>query len=170
MKRTRVIRRIVGVTAVLGMLVATSHTAGARPDGTDGSRRAEFTASSPVGVGGDFGCDPTDPTRCAGTFRNVRTLSGDFSGTTYQVGSAVRAPDGTYLGQALVQFTGSVAGCGSGTLLIEEAGVLDPATGHSWGTWTITSGHGTGDLTELSGTLAADTRLSETTTGKVRCT
>ena len=99
MKRTRVIRRIVGVTAVLGMLVATSHTAGARSDGTDGSRRAEFTASLPVAVGGDFGCDPTDPTRSAGTFRNVRTLSGDFSGTTYQVGSAVRAPDGTCLGK-----------------------------------------------------------------------
>ena len=85
-----------------------------RPDGGHRSRRIEFTSSTPTVVGRDFGCDPTDATRYAGTFRNVRTLTGDFSGTTYQVGAAAPLSDGTYLGLAVVQFTGTVGGCGSG--------------------------------------------------------
>jgi hypothetical protein len=66
-------------------------------------------------------------------------------------------------------FTGRVAGCGSGTLVIVETGYLDPATGATWGTWQITAGGGTGDLADVSGTLAGDTRVDDQTTGTIRC-
>ena len=159
-----------GVAGIPAALVATSHTALARPDGAPGSRHVEFVQSAPRPVGGDFGCDPTDATRCGGTFRNVRTLTGDLAGTTYQVGSAVLLPDQTYLGHAVTQFTGTVDGCGSGTFVIQEVGILDPATGDNWGTGEITAGHGTGDLAQLSGSLIADSRTGDTVTGTIRCT
>ena len=54
--------------------------------------------------------------------------------------------------------------------MIQESGILDPATGHSWGTWVITPGSGTGDLAALSGSATADTRISDRTTGTMRCT
>ena len=74
---------------VLIVLAVASPAAGARPDAGHGTRRVEFTQSPPVLVGGDFGCDPSDATRCVGTFRNQRTLSGDFTGTTHQSGAAM---------------------------------------------------------------------------------
>lgn len=161
--------RLAATAAALLLVAWGSQPVEAGDDGGHGTKHVRFTASDPALVGGDFGCDPTDPTRCAGTFRNVRTLSGDFTGTTYQVGSAVLLPDGTYQGAAVVQFTGTVDGCGSGTLVIVEAGRLDPATGNSWGTWEITAGQGTGDLAELSGSLSTDTRISDETAGTIRC-
>ena len=57
-------------------------------------------------------------------------------------GSAVLLSDGTYQGQGVAQFTGEVAGCGQGTLLMLEVGILDPATGTDAGTWTIVAGRG----------------------------
>ena len=129
----------------------------------------QVATSAPTLVGGDFGCDPTDPTRCAGTFRNTRTLSGDFTGTAYQVGTATLLPDGTYQGAGLVLFSGAVAGCGSGTLVIVESGRLDPATGAGRGTWQITAGEGTDDLANVSGALSVDTRIDDLTSGTIRC-
>ena len=154
---------------MLGLLVVASQPAIARSDGGHGIRDVQFTMTAPSLVGGDFGCDPTDSTRCAGTFRNVRTITGDFAGTTYQVGAAALLPDGTYLGQAVVQFTGTVEGCGSGTLMIQESGILDPVTGGARGTWVIMSGSGTGDLAQLSGSTTVDSRTSDTWTGTIRC-
>ena len=89
----RLTRRRALTTAAVGLLVVVvgQHPVGARPEGGEGVRHIEFTTSAPVLVGGDFGCDPTDAMRCAGTFRNVRTLTGDFAGTSYQVGAASHA-------------------------------------------------------------------------------
>ncbi len=49
-----------------------------------------------------------------------------------------------------------------------EAGVLDPATGGSEGTWTIVDGQGTGDLADTTGAGATDAATS-VTTGTIRC-
>ena len=143
--------------------------AGARIDGGHGTRRVELTVSAPVPVGGDFACDPADATRCAGTFRNERTLTGDFAGTAYQVGTATLLPDGTYQGAGIVVFTGTVDGCGFGTLVIVETGRLDPASGAAWGTWAIEQDEGSGDLADLTGTLSSDTRVGEGMEGTIRC-
>jgi hypothetical protein len=164
-------RRTRFLAVAIGALVTFSaepQFATARPPDGHGTRSVTFTTRGET-VGGDFGCDPTDPTRCAGTFRNVHTFAGDFVGTSYQVGSAVLLPDGIYHGQAVSTFTGTVAGCGSGTLVILETGLLDPSNGDSWGTWTIVRGEGTGELSELSGSGTADTRTSDPATGTVRC-
>jgi Protein of unknown function (DUF3224) len=75
--------------------------------------------------------------------------------------------DGTYQGQGVAQFTGTVDGCGSGTLIMFETGILDPATGEERGTWSVTAGQGTGDLAQLSGSGTSDPAAG--TTGSLRC-
>jgi hypothetical protein len=167
--RTRARRLPVAAVAALAVLASGSSPVGAGSDGGHGTRQVELTQSSPVLVGGDFGCDPTDPTRCGATFRNLRTLSGDFTGTAYQVGTAALLPDGIYQGVGLQLFTGTVDGCGTGTLTIVETGRLDPVTGATWGTWEITAGQGTGELTDVSGSLSGDSRVDDVLTGTLRC-
>ena len=157
--------RLVGLAAVLVLI--TSGTAAARPDGGHGTRRVHFTSTTQF-VGSASACDPTTPTRCAGTFQSVRTFGGDIQGTAYVVGSAVLLRDGTYQGQDVAQFTGTIEGCGRGTLLIIETGILDPATARERGTWTITAGQGTGDLARVSGSGTADTRAGGAA-GAIRC-
>jgi hypothetical protein len=160
--------RRLGVTTAALLLASGGQLASADPpDDGHGTRDVAFT-STLTPVGGDFACDPSDPTRCAGTFRAVRALSGDLVGTSYATGSAVLLADGTYKGQAVVQFTGTVAGCGQGTLLMLEEGVLDPAAGTSAGTWTIVDGRGTGDLASTSGGGEA-VASSPVATGRIRC-
>ena len=53
------------------------------------NRITSSSASTVQIVGGDFGCDPTSPARCAGTFRTIRTFTGDLEGTGDVTGSAV---------------------------------------------------------------------------------
>lgn len=165
-------RRLAATAAAVAVVAA---VAGAGPASADNVRSGRplsvtVTVGAPTPVGGDFGCDPTDPARCVGTFRNVRTFSGDFNGTAYQVGAAAILPDGTtYQGAGVVLFTGSVKRCGTGTMLIVETGRLDAGTGAGSGTWEITAGQGTGDLANVSGSLALDSHVGDAATGKLRC-
>jgi hypothetical protein len=148
------------------LMAGTPPTLADAPDGGHGTRHVEFASTVQL-VGVDSACDPTDPARCAGTYRNIRTFTGDLTGTAYVAGSAVLLGDGTYQGQDVAQFTGEVAGCGQGTLIMLEVGVLDPASGTDAGTWTIVAGRGTGDLAQTSG---AGTGGSATgATGTIRC-
>jgi hypothetical protein len=159
--------RRLGITAGTLLLVAGAPpTLADTPDGGHGVRQVAFDSTVQI-VGGDSACDPTDPVRCAGTFRAIRTVSGDLTGTAYAAGSAVLMSDGTYQGQSVVQFTGDVAGCGHGTLIMLEEGVLDPVTGAAPGTWTIVAGRGTGDLAATSGAGTGGTPAG--TTGTIRC-
>ena len=159
-------RRIASLVAVLVVLMAS--TAGAaRPDGGHGSRDIAFTSTTQI-VGLDTTCDPTVPTRCASSYRSIRTFSGDLSGTAYVVGSAVLLADGTYQGQDVAQFTGTISGCGSGTAIMIETGILDPVTGRARGTWTITAGQGTGNLSQVAGSGTDDTATGGAT-GTIRC-
>ena len=161
------VTRRLGITAgALLLVMGTQPTLADTPDGGHGSRHVEFDSTVQL-VGGDSGCDPTDPARCAGTYRIIRTFSGDLTGTAYVAGSAVLLSDGTYQGQGVAQFTGEVAGCGQGTLLMLEVGILDPATGTDAGTWTIVAGRGTGDLVATSGAGSGDSTTGST--GTIRC-
>jgi hypothetical protein len=119
-------------------------------------------------TGGTAPCDPTMPTRCVGTFENVITYSGGMSGTSYAVGAAARAPDGIYRGTAIEQFSGTIAGCGTGTVIIHQTGTLDPATGRAGGSWTIVAGAGSGDLAETTGG-SADAVVGEPGRAWIRC-
>ena len=80
-------------------------------------------------TGGTAPCDPTTPARCAGTFENVITYTGGITGTSFAVGAAALAPDGVYRAMAIEQFTGTIAGCGTGTVVIRQTGTLDPDDG-----------------------------------------
>jgi hypothetical protein len=155
MNASRRMRLIAGLVA--GLLILSASAAGAtRSDSGRGRRHVAFRSTTQI-VGGDSACDPTVATRCAATFRTIRTFTGDLSGTAYIVGSAVLLADGTYQGQDVSQFTGTINGCGSGTLIMIETGVLDPATANERGRWTIVAGQGTGDLSHVSGGGRADT-------------
>jgi hypothetical protein len=166
MNASRRVRRTAGLVA--GLLILLGSSAGAaRPDGGPGSRHVAFSTTTQF-VGFDSACDPTVPTRCAGTFRSIRTFTGDFSGTAYVVGSAVLLADGTYQGQDVSQFTGTINGCGGGTLLIIETGILEPASGTERGSWAIVAGQGTGDLSRVSGEGTADSSAGGAT-GTLRC-
>jgi Protein of unknown function (DUF3224) len=158
-------RRLVGLAAVV--IVLTASTAAARPTGGNGTRHVVFSSTSEI-VGFETACDPSEPTRCAGTFRSIRTYTGDLTGTAYVVGSAVLLADGTYQGQDVAQFSGTVEGCGGGTLILVDTGILDPATANEHGTWAIAAGQGTGALAHVSGTGTSDTRAGGAT-GTLRC-
>jgi hypothetical protein len=160
--------RRLGITTAALLLVTGSQATMAAPleAGHNRSRQVRFTTTFET-VGGDFGCDPTAPERCAGTFRTVRTYSGDLTGTAYVVGTAAPLVDGTYQGQDVAQFTGEVEHCGTGTLVMVETGTLDPATGETHGTWKIVAGQGTGDLADASGSGTADT--TGQAVGRIRC-
>jgi len=172
MTTSRRLRRIAGL--VVGLLVVLASSAGAaRMDSGPEHHHLAFGLGHFVAfntttqiVGGDSGCDPTVPTRCAGTFRTVRTYTGDFSGTAYLVGSAVVLSDGTYQGQDVAQFTGTVKGCGRGTLVILESGILDPVSAAEHGNWKVVAGQGTGDLAGMSGRGSARSTAGG---GWIRC-
>ena len=164
MKSTR-IRHLVGALTVAVFVMSTTVAARADGGGASDVRSVAFASTFRV-VGGQAPCDPTTPTRCVGTFETVRTYTGDFRGTSYVVGSAAKLPDGTYQGQDVAQFSGTIAGCGTGTVIMLEVGVLDPATGAQRGTWTIIAGQGTGDLARVNGSGASDDNQAS---GTLRC-
>jgi Protein of unknown function (DUF3224) len=158
-------RRLVSIVALTGFVMSSTAVARADSGAASAARQISFASTFRV-VGGHTPCDPTTPTRCVGTFETVRTYTGDFTGTSYIVGSAVKLPDGTYQGQDIALLSGTIADCGTGSLVIVEVGILDPATGGQRGTWTITAGQGTGDLARVSGSGTADGGKA---TGTVTC-
>ena len=157
-------RRTAGLVAGILVLSASS-AAAARSASGRGRRHVVFRTTAQV-LGFESSCDPTVTTRCAGTFRTIRTFTGDLTGTSYVVGSSVLLADGTYQGQDVAQFTGTINGCGTGTLIMIETGVLDPANASERGRWTIVGGQGTGDLSHVAG----EGRVEPSTgaTGKLR--
>ena len=165
MKSAHRSRHLLGVLTVAVFVTSTAAAARADGGGASGARPVAFGSTFRV-VGGHAPCDPTTPTRCVGTFETVRTYTGDFTGTSYVVGSAAKLPDGTYQGQDVAQFSGTIAGCGTGTVIMLEVGVLDPATGGQRGTWTIIAGQGTGDLARVAGSGTSDDNKAS---GTLRC-
>ncbi len=69
---------------------------------------------------------------------------------------------------AIELFTGSVDGCGDGTLVISQIGDLNPTTGRGTGSWTIAADAGTGDLAHASGG-SVNGSASNDTVAMIRC-
>jgi Protein of unknown function (DUF3224) len=160
-------RTIVALTATAITLALSATTADARPDPARQPHRLRYTTSAQL-VGGDVHCDPTTADRCIPSFQNVWTYDGDIRGTSFAAGTAALGPDGLYHGVAIELFTGSVEGCGDGTLVIRQIGTLDPATGTSEGSWTIVAGAGTGDLAGATGGSTSG-RTGEPARAVIRC-
>jgi len=143
------LRRLVVVT--LGTIALTLSTTTAGADGpAHRQHRLSYTVSEQRG-GGGVDCDPTTPSRCIFSFQVLWTYSGEMTGTSYSSGTASLGSDGLYHAVAIERFSGSVAGCGDGTLIIRQTGELDPTTGEFTGSWTIVADAGTGDLSHASG-------------------
>ena len=154
--------------ATLGTIALTFSTTAAAADGpSERQHRLSYTVSLEI-VGGGVHCDPTTPTRCIGSFQNVRTYAGGLTGTSYSAGTASLGSDGLYHGVAVELFTGSVDGCGSGTLVIQQIGALDPIGDRSAGSWTIAADAGTGDLAHASGG-SVNGSASDDTVAMIRC-
>jgi hypothetical protein len=80
-------------------------------------------------------------------------FGGDFAGTTLFTGKFISDPQGNIRGHATEEFTGTVAGVGSGTVLFQEEATVS-AAGVVHVDATIT--HGSGALAHLSGRLVFD--------------
>jgi|SRR5215213_3722160 hypothetical protein len=142
-------RRLAVVTLGTIALTLSASTAGADGAAPRQHRLSYTVSSQPVGGGVD--CDPTTPSRCIPSFQNVWTYTGGMTGTSYSSGTAALGSDGVYHAVAIERFSGSVNGCGEGTLIIRQTGELDPTTGEATGSWTIVADAGTGDLADASG-------------------
>jgi hypothetical protein len=159
-------RRLAVVT--LGTIALSLSTTTAGADGPAQSQhRLSYTASLQI-VGGGVECDPTTPSRCIGSFQNLRTYTGGMTGTSYSAGTASLGSDGLYHGVAIELFTGSVDGCGDGTLVIRQIGDLDPTTGGGTGSWTIAADAGTGELAHASGG-SVNGSASDESVAMIRC-
>jgi hypothetical protein len=79
------------------------------------------------------------------------TLGGDLNGTEIGYSIVTVAPNGAIVIQQSAVFTGTIRGCGTGTLAYTNHGTLQP--GDTTFTWVLTleSDTGTGDLTDMSG-------------------
>ena len=137
--------------ATLGTVALTLSTTTAEADSSAGSQHRLSYTMSLQAVGGGIDCDPTTPSRCIVSFQNVKTYTGGLTGTSYGSGTAALGSDGLYHAVVIERFSGSVSGCGEGTLIIRVADDFDPATGKAIGSWTIVADAGTGDLAHASG-------------------
>jgi hypothetical protein len=160
------LRRLAVVTVGTTALTLSTTTAGA--DGpARRQHRLSYTVSAQL-VGGGVDCDPTTPSRCIHSFRNVWTYTGEMTGTSYSSGTAALGSDGLYHAVAIERFNGSVNGCGDGTLIIRQTGELDPTTGEATGSWTIVADAGTGALAHASGG-SVNGRAGDEPVAMIRC-
>jgi len=101
------------------------------------------------------------------------TLVGDLTGTW--ISHSAGALFGTDFAAGSTDiYTGKVAGCGTGTMVIVGIGRGSTA-GKSSGTWEIFKGLGTGDLARVRGrgtsvvASSSHGNLAETLTGRITC-
>jgi hypothetical protein len=106
--------------------------------------------------------------------RTTTRVEGSFTGSTVSAGAGTPKKTGGYVGVAYQVFTGTVKGCGSGTLVWTEVTSSDDGTNVS-GAWTIRKGTGTAGLASASGggrftgKTDSDSSGTVTATGTVHC-
>ena len=160
----------IGLTVTAGLtVVATGAAAGS--DGHDqGWRHVSWTASGPPLSIGAPSCDATG--HCVYPWTESGTDAGDLQGDHVAAGGATADASGHSFGTTRISvFTGSVRGCGNGTMALSVGAVTHPdGTTSEW--WQVRDGFGVGDLATATGrgtgTLAAgstDVHYS----GSIRC-
>ncbi len=101
------------------------------------------------------------------------TVSGDLTGSTVSHSAGTLVGTEFAASDTLI-FTGTVAGCGTGTLVLLSLG-RGSTTGTTTSNWTIAEGFGTGDLVHVTGTgtttvpPASEGSTSATLTGRLTC-
>lgn len=162
--------RLVLATAALGVIAAGSLPAVARPP--SGGEEAALVASfhdpgAPGFTNPQLDCPDTSRGGCAFAFEGTTVETGDLSGSTRYHGLLY---PGDAVGHAFrwevdETFTGTVAGCGRGTVRWTGSGYGDVTSfdvpsqsARMWGTLTIVRGSGARGLRGLRGNLVLEAR------------
>lgn len=87
---------------------------------------------------------------CVIPFSLLGQSSGDLEGTAVQAGAAATLADGTIYANSTLVFTGSIEGCGTGTVAMRSTGLN--VDGETSGIVEIVDGSGTAGLAPVSGT------------------
>jgi hypothetical protein len=130
----------------------TTAPATSKTKGDDGGREVTFEApGAPIPTLLTSNCNPADADDCIlPTNFSPTEVTGDVWGTAFG-SAAVIARNGVYTGSSVVAFTGDVAGCGTGGLVMTTQGTTDPSTGETTGEWTFSEDGGTGELADVTG-------------------
>ena len=131
-----------------GIMFAQSVAAQASPD-SSGLHKLLWEYTQPPPVVSPPVCDATG--NCVVPYSIVTTDpgSGDIVGTSVLVGTGVQLPDGSLYGNSTIKFTGTIKGCGSGSLAMRSTGFN--RGGATSGEIVIVPGSGTGDLVGIEG-------------------
>lgn len=130
---------------VVGMALAVPGAAGAA-DQANRKLEAGYE-QQPPSVGAPI-C--SSPTACVVPFSLRGVSTGDVAGTYVQAGAGTRMADGSLYANSTLVFTGTVTGCGTGTVTMRSTGVN--RAGVTSGEIEIIEGSGTDGLASLTGT------------------
>jgi hypothetical protein len=110
--------------------------------------RWDYVQSAPIVS--DPVCD--DAGHCARPFAiaSAQASTGDVAGTGVQAGGGTLLPDGTIYANSVIVFSGTLGGCGTGSVVMRSTGFN--RAGVTSGDIEIVDGTGTGELTGISGT------------------
>jgi hypothetical protein len=131
---------------------------------------ATATEGAPPKVGEPI-CDSQQ--HCMIPLTLTGTYAGDLMGTSVANGAGVLVGS-KYAASDTLIYTGSVAGCGTGTMVIIGGGV-GSTDGSATSEWEIADGFGTGDLISVHGTgttttaTSSDGTLTATVTARITC-
>jgi Protein of unknown function (DUF3224) len=156
----RTTRLRLNALAALALLTPLASACSGSPDG-DAVAAGDTTTTTTVEEGralvmqyvqqpptvGSRVCSPE--ASCVIPFSLLGQASGDLEGTAVQAGAAATLPDGTLYANSTLVFTGSIAGCGTGTVAMRSTGLNEG--GETSGLVEIVDGSGTGDLAAVSG-------------------
>jgi Protein of unknown function (DUF3224) len=135
----------VAALAVAAVGVAGSaSTADAQPDPAVRRSTWEYNQSAAL-----LGAPVCSNGRCLIPFSLTGTIDGDGQGSFVQSGSGTLLPGGTLFANSSLIFTGTIADCGSGSVVLTSTGINQ--AGRTSGAIVIVDGSGTGDLAGLTG-------------------
>lgn len=178
MIRPRPRHLVVAIVAVVALAAVSTASWAATPRPTPSAKPAipywhhvTWTNTAPPIVIASPQCSPAGP--CLYPWTEAGVSHGDREGSYFASGVATASPTGVLEVSRIDVFTGTIAGCGTGTITtrgIEEIDPNTPAVGH----WKVVSGFGTGELSRLQGFGqgtggTTPTGLTATISGSMRC-
>ncbi len=141
------VARALAIVLIIGVALAVTR---GQVDAASSSSSRQLQAAyeqQPATVGAPV-CSP--PTSCVIPFSLLGVSTGDVEGTMAQAGAASILPDASLYANSTLKFTGTVTGCGAGTITMRSTGFN--RGGVTSGSIEIVEGSGTGGLASLTGT------------------
>ena len=166
----------IGVAAAL-VLASTGAAPALAGTGRASTRKVSFTTSSGPPVSFAPTCDAARACLVPVSGGPESSVSGDLNGTGVYAGAARLLGSNEAISSALATFTGTVKGCGTGTITIRYAAHYSSRLPHGGGgTWEVVGGVGTGALSHLTGrgtftvgTVKPDLSGTDSFEGTIHC-